>query len=275
MKSNIIIWPLILLPIVCLQSQQREFDGAEASRIWEQMIEAKGGRSSLYQIETMVQEGRGQLRFGNPKFEDGEQHDVVALAFPDRMWTWGIAPVFGGGVRIVDLSVGIGYIGYPNNDIRKTSDFRAEKESLKDNQLIFLNETKWLKPKPVRVLIDKKIPRKVEAIETDLDGERVDFWIDREDHLPVKIITYRDFRHGKGLEPSDTWDLSQYQRMNGIQIPYLISTTMLSNPPSIRRGLPVLNPKLRPDLFTTPPTSRMDRTRGRASSLYLCSRFTT
>jgi len=27
-----------------------------------------------------------------------------------------------------------------------------------------------MKPKPVRVLLDKKIPKKVEAIETDLDG---------------------------------------------------------------------------------------------------------
>ena len=43
----------------------------------------------------------------------------------------------GAGYATADLSAGIGYIGYPNNDIRKTSDFRAEKESLKDNQLIY------------------------------------------------------------------------------------------------------------------------------------------
>ena len=160
---------------------------------------------------------------------------------------------FWGAVRTADLSAGIGYFGYPKNDIRKTSDFRGEKDALKDTQLVYLNETKWLKPKPVRVLLDKKIPTNVEAIETDLDGERVDFWVDRENHLPVKIIQYRVFEFGVGLKPSYTWDLSDYQRMNGIQIPYQISTSMLSDPPSTIRSLPILNPKLREDLFTSPP----------------------
>jgi hypothetical protein len=252
MRDSIAIWPLILLPIA-LQSQQREDSAREATKLWEQMIEAKGGRSVLYRIETMVQEAHDYLKFHNPKFKDGDQHRVSAFAFPDRIWGWSKAPVFEGGVQTADLSADTGYIGYPNGNILKTSDLRGEKGGLKNTQLVYLCETKWIKPKPVRVLLEKNIPRNVEAIETDLDGERVDFWIDRGSHLPIKIITYRDFKYGQGLEPSYTWDLSDYQRMNGIQIPQQVGFFILSNPPSTTRYTTILNPKLREDLFTSPP----------------------
>jgi len=252
MRNSIIIWPLILLPIG-LQSQQREESAGEATKLWEQMIEAKGGRSALSQIETMVIEAHEYLKFHNPKFKYGEEHSVAAFAFPDRMWSWSKAPVFEGGVQTADLRAGTGYIAYPSGNILKTSDLRGGERSLRDTQLIYFCETQWIKPKPVRVFRDRNIPRNVEAVETDLNGERIEFWIDREDHLPVKIISYRDFNHGKGLEPNYTYILSDYQRMNGIQIPREISASMLSNPPSTSRDMTILNPKLREDLFTSPP----------------------
>jgi hypothetical protein len=252
-KRRSLSWALVLFPLVCLRAQQRVDKPEEAARIWEQMIEAKGGRSSLYQIETMVQESRGRVLYLYPKFAHGEMHYVSVKAFPDRMWSWGIAPIFGGSVATADLSANIGYLVYPKDDIRKTRDLRGTREALKDTQLVYLNESKWQRPKPVRVLLDKKVPKKVEAIETDLDGERIEFWIDRKSHLPVKIISYRDFGYGKGLEPSDTWDLSEYRPMNGIQIPHRISSFILSNNPSTSRSVPILNPKLREDLFTSPP----------------------
>ena len=99
---------------------------------WEQMIDAKGGRTHLYQIETMVQEAHQHLSFHNPKFKDGDNHMVRAFAFPDHEWDWSIAPVFEGVVRTGDLAGGFGYIGYPKDDIRKTSELRREKELLQD-----------------------------------------------------------------------------------------------------------------------------------------------
>src|ERR1019366_3197671 len=97
MRDSIAIWPLILLPIG-LQSQQRADSAREATKLWEQMIEAKGGRSALSQIETMVQESHDYLKFHNRKFKDGDQHRGSAFAFPDRRWGWAKAPVFEGGV---------------------------------------------------------------------------------------------------------------------------------------------------------------------------------
>lgn len=207
----------------------------------------------------MAQETHQSLSFGNPKFKDGDSHVVTALAFPDKVWEWEDArsTVFGGSVICENLEAGVPYLAYPGNDIRKSSVQRTEvgggKELLERSQLVYLNETRWLKPKPVRVLLDKNNPHNVEAIETDVDGERVDFWIDRENHLPVKIIRYRDFKYGKGLEPSSTYDLADYQQTDGIQIPNQVSTTIISPPASTVRYRTTLNPKLRADLFTSPP----------------------
>ena len=41
--------------------------------------------------------------------------------------------------------------------------------------------------------------------------------------------------------------------MNGIQIPYRVSKIILSGSPSTYRFTTILNPKLRDDLFTSPP----------------------
>ena len=211
LKRASLAWVMALFPMASLYAQYRGDSAEEASRIWEQMIDAKGGRSNLYQIETMVEETRDYFVYLYPIFAHGKQHSVTVYAFPNGEWSWETAPIFGDKVQTADLSAGAGYIGYPNNDIRKTSDLRREKEGLKNKQLVYLSETKWLKPKPVRVLLDKNIPRKVEAIEATLDGERVDFWIDRRNHLPVKIITYYQSEFHPGIEPGYTYGLSDYR----------------------------------------------------------------
>jgi len=253
LRWGILIYAPLFLTVVTLHPQQRAADATEASRIWEQMIDAKGGRSNLYRIETMVEETRDYFVYLYPIFAHGKAHSVKVYAFPNGEWRWDTAPIFGDVVQTADLSAGVAYIGYPKNDIRKGTDVRWEKEDLKNTQLVYLNETKWVKPKPVRVLLDKEIPKKVEAIETDLDGERIEFWVDRKNHLPVRIITYYQSQYRAGLQPGYTWDLSDYQPMNGIQIPNKISMIVLSGNPGTRRFTTVLNPKLREDLFTSPP----------------------
>jgi len=176
-KRGILPWILVLIPLACLRAQPPADSKEAATTIWEQMIDAKGGRKHLYQIETMVQEIHQHLSFHNPRFKDGDSHFVKAFAFPDREWDWSMAPLFGGRVITANSAEGSGYVGFPDNEVRKTSDIRREKEFIEHAQLVYLNESRWLKPKPVRVLLDRDIPHNVEAIETDLDGERVDFWI--------------------------------------------------------------------------------------------------
>ena len=174
MKRGILPWILVLFPLAFLRAQPRADSQEAAAKIWEQMIDAKGGRRHLYQIETIVQETHGYWIIFSRKFKSGAERGVTVYAFPDRVWSWYSGPIFGGSSHVADLSAGIGYYGFPNNDIRKTDDFRGDKQHLKETQLVYFNETQWLKPKLLRTLLGKSIPRKVEAIETDVDGERFD-----------------------------------------------------------------------------------------------------
>lgn len=96
-----------------------------------QMIDAKGGRGNLYRIETMVQETRDYSIYLYPIFAHGKEHTVKVYAFPNGEWRWETAPIFGDKVQAADLIAGAGYIGYPNNDIRKTSSQMGEGRSQK------------------------------------------------------------------------------------------------------------------------------------------------
>ena len=224
-------------------------------RIWEAMILAKGGRERLYKIQTMVQEDNTYTRFANPKFPNGNIHFVRAFAFPNFEWDWVDSgkTIFGSHVITADLTAGLGYIGFPDGETRQSSALGRERGFLRSAQLVYLNETRWLQPKPVRVLTGKDISRGVDAIETILSGARVDFWISRADHLPVKIIDYIYNKYTKVLEPGYTYDFADYQEIQGIRIPGLVTTTLTVGPPHKIRENTILNPKLRDDLFTTPP----------------------
>jgi hypothetical protein len=83
-------------------------------------------------------------------------------------------------------------------------------------QLYFLLETQWVKPVPIGVTSGGRVGRRtVDIVQTLVDGKRVDFYLDRESHLPLKVafINERDGR-------SYYWIMfSDYAPVNGIQMP--------------------------------------------------------
>ena len=82
---------------------------AAAQGIWDRMVEAKGGRGRLRNVETLVLEARQYLVFPvSPKFTNGGNHTVGVYAFPDRAWVWQDArsTVFGATASTYDLSQG-------------------------------------------------------------------------------------------------------------------------------------------------------------------------
>jgi hypothetical protein len=247
------IWAMALLISCCTaQSVSISIDGRyQAERIWEQMIEAKGGRERLCQVETMVIESRTRLEF-HSEFRNGEIRNVTAFAFPDREWNWQeTGKTDYGRVIAKDLTKGFGYIGFSDGETRQDSDFKGEKTSLEMIQLLYFGETRWIQPKPVRVLRGKGIPRAVDAVETKLGDERFDFLISRTDHLPVSIISYHYNQYTHVFDPT-YHDFASFHETDGIQIPGKITSERPLSAGKIQQNI-VLNPKLRDDLFTTPP----------------------
>jgi hypothetical protein len=114
------------------------------------------------------------------------------------MWQWfdGGSSVFGLSLNVYNLSLGVNYLAYPNEPQRKLSGGEPGGYHLWEAQLIYLNESEWLHPQPMRMIRDS-IPRGVDAIETKLEGDRyrADFHLDRHTHLPARIIVYVSKSH--------------------------------------------------------------------------------
>src|SRR5258708_20583874 len=79
MKSSVIIFILIVASLVYGQRpvNQENISKKEAERLWEQAIEAKGGRKRLYSVNNMVISSFGK----NIRLED-------FFVFPNRSWSW-------------------------------------------------------------------------------------------------------------------------------------------------------------------------------------------
>lgn len=230
-----------------------------ATALWERMIEAKGGRDRLHGVETLVETIRQHLAFRpSPKFKNGDELYVQAMAFPDRIWRWQDArpTVFGMSIWVTNVSTGFQYLVYPGNDVRKSASLRGEANGLQDAQITIFNETRWVRPKPVRIRTDKEIPRSMTVLETEWDGCRWDFWIQEKDHLPARILKYEPASWDSNHIIVSYYDFADYRSVDGIQIPHKTSVRYVeSKPVSFTSATFILNPRLREDLFSTIPRS--------------------
>ena len=61
--------------------------------------------------------------------------------------------------------------------------------ALKRVQFTLLLMTRWLEPDPLRARKARLGLKRVDVVETDADGRRVDYYLDPESHLPVKVVS--------------------------------------------------------------------------------------
>jgi hypothetical protein len=81
-------------------------------------------------------------------------------------------------------------------------------------QYLYLLETKWIKPTPVRMTREYIGLKSVDVVQTQVAGRRVDYYLDRKTHLPQRVITF--FESGRVWE---TYNFSDYITIKGIQMP--------------------------------------------------------
>lgn len=119
----------------------------------------------------------------------------------------------------------------------REKNIRGVKQNLWMPQIINFMETKWVKPVPNKLtkgILDgkwikiiksnniKKRKNSVDVIQTDVNGWRVDFALNSETHLPVRIGFYGEW----GGKPNDLnefyniVDIPKYVAINDIQVPY-------------------------------------------------------
>lgn len=217
------VWVMMVFFIANLPAQTTvndrpaatESEQRRAEKLWEQIIEAKGGREKLHSVTNMV------LTKGNSPDNLGVYFDV----FPYKSWTWRKGPPTPKVIWIdmVNLDYGV-YLTAGNEGLLRNDRVSKERHDMIVRETIghacvYLLETKWLQPKPVRVerkKIDKEL---LDVVETQLSDpaigieERMDFAVEPETLLVRWVVEYYQ---GK---PLSYYYFDGYTTVDGIQVP--------------------------------------------------------
>jgi hypothetical protein len=129
--------------------QPRADTQAEAQRLWELAIAAKGGRERLYAMRNMIISTNGS-----------KYHSVELHVFPNKFWRWtGEPEPFGQSANMYNLGQRVAYTsdsGRPGAAVKlHESNLGGGHIELVDAQLLYLMETRWVKPTLVGFQVEK------------------------------------------------------------------------------------------------------------------------
>lgn len=238
--------------------------GAEARRLWELAIEAKGGRERLEAIRNMVVSGENHLYLLGFRVRRNRQPKYVTFySFPDKFWEWddNRPSIFGLLILMKNYETNMYYCA-PNHirgdrlqplDVESDGRVWMKKQYLDQPQLITFMETKWIKPVPVRAAkgyLDKKWVKiiapddrkkhkhPVDIVQTHVLDGRVDFVLDAQTHLPVRIGFYMRWYansyggHDEQVNTDEVYwicRIEKYAEVDGIKIPSAEETEVRFN----------------------------------------------
>lgn len=278
MKSTMFVLTVVLLliglfngPSIGSESRMHNNKSDEVRRandLWEQTICAKGGREKLHAVRSLVVSSRSKYLEG-PEDIRGD-HTESLFVLPDKLWQWvdSRPGAFGLNISVLDFARPIGWElsdrwrsalrittkpdappnpGSPAYIPNADSQFRFIKQRFLEEQLIYLMETKFLKPTLVGARRLKLGSRELDVIEGSLERERVEFYLDPKSHLPLRIAFITRLESGRDYV--DVIRLSDYEDVDGIQMPQRVSWgTDEDNRTSYR-----INVDYDPAIFERPP----------------------
>lgn len=221
---------LILLTGLVTQvtAQDRNADKDRAVALWEEAIRAKGGRERLHSVQNLLISSTKHVHIPRGYFVKTTTTESERLyVMPEKAWIYELTPEFDVSLEAtlinfeqdfctVTLAPARG--GVPGLSFcTPTTPF----EYLVQHPVIYLMETKWVRPVPLRVRVERQELRQVEVIETLIGKIRADLYLDRKTKLPTKIITQRFYGDWRLVGPSSmtTIELHNYKAIDGIQMP--------------------------------------------------------
>lgn len=216
----------------------------EARTVWERVIEAKGGRERLREIEVLL--------MTQPHPDSPDRFRYVDLwVFPDRWWRW--------------MDDRGGYLGLTVSNFDGTGSWWAYefdrdvlaprgiewtplhpdfRNRLVEAQAMFLLETRWFQPDLLALDIRRNRGSDYYVITADV-GERVEYYIDMETFLVSRVGPVADY----GLIVVGTWDMEDYAPVDGIMMPARVE----SDYGATLRWRFAFNVDYDPDLFVRQP----------------------
>jgi len=233
----------ILTPSVSPQSS------LPARDLWEKAIEAKGGREQLYKVKALrLWYNETTRNFLGIAIHRGL---VTRLyVFPGKVWAWddGLPAPFHLSVSWVDIDQDkrcTQYEGAVRPVCGPPRQGTSLPEGISQAQYLYLMESQWVKPQPVDVHTDYVGRNKVDVVRTSFENKRIDYFLDRQKHLPVRI----DVFYNNSQRATLSVEFSNYVVVDGVQMPTKqkdarinfeinpsYDSTIFDAPPSIAAG---------------------------------------
>ncbi len=215
---------------------------AAAEALWNQAVQAKGGRDRLRAVRNLVVTTHGS--FPNSARPDLTNTVQQLYVFPSRFWqvVEVTRPGELGHLAIFDVErrMGWGTRGrFPDRQgIVDSYVYRILK-----GQFFYLLETAFLQPEPVAIrsgrvgrvdvdIVETKLPETAATMDT-MTINRVEYYLDRETHLPIRIVVFETVSIPPGVRdrfPQDVvssewaYTLGGYTDVDGLQMPTVVNS---------------------------------------------------
>ena len=234
---SILVVPLSAHPSNPIQDSNR----AQAVALWEEVIKAKGGRGRLHAIKNL-------LIVSKVKVDARRQVDLMETrrlyVLPDRAWLQATTPALGFSIeaRVSSIEDGICRVTVSpkHANVRSVSPCLLTEwgTHLMQDPIVYLLETQWLQPKLTGTRVEEISNKRVDVIEAEINGMRVDFYLDGKTRLPFKLVT----NQANGVAQSTrhvvlTVKLEDYANVAGIQMPRKIIRESAARPSMVSRSI--------------------------------------
>lgn len=214
----------LILTVVCIallagsRVGGQTVPATDAKMVWEQTIQAKGGRERLHAIRNLL---TVEPRRGKPS----RPYVVDLWVFPDKSWRWwddleGLL-----GLRLA-VSSELGW--WSVSEHRRPSQFRTANWSPPDKdfqnavvavQAEFLLETAWYQPR-ILALSSGRIGRREYHVITAEIPERVRYYIDKQTYLVRRLESAEEWSPDRLITlASQPWEFEDYASVEGIMMP--------------------------------------------------------
>jgi hypothetical protein len=200
-----ILWNAILLAWCTAAA------AADPQAVWEQAIQAKGGRERLRRVQTLaIFMKPAQVVLAGPPAN-------WLCVFPDRYFEWEGSK---GSERSVIVNGAAGRVAMDANGMPRAtwSMTPLERDRLTLNQLLYLLETAWLQPKPLAVRPAHL--HKYNVLTVSAGGRTFDLSLDSS-NLPARIFS----RRGEDSKTKYDYQMERYREYQGISLPTRVTGT--------------------------------------------------
>jgi hypothetical protein len=210
----------------------RDAERARAKALWEEAVRAKGGRERLLSVKSLLITSTIYARA--PRGSNIK--DAVRLyAMPGKVWVYTHTPEFAvkldATVINTERKLCMLTLAPAGSGVSPLSPCLSETwtQYLLQDPVIYLMETEWVRPVPLRARTEGKGKKQVDVVEVEVGQLRADFYLDGKTGLPFRIVTewYGGIGRATGsLGPMEVL-LEDYAAVEGVQMPRRVTRRML------------------------------------------------